>query len=151
MKKFAKATLDEKFKVFMAHIIGLILKITIYQGKKAQKFFLFIEKITILVKYLNFINVFSKKLIKLLPERNRTNHPTIRLKKGNQPPFNLIYSLGLIEFKTFKTYIKTYLTIGFITPSKLSDYAIILFIKNVDGNLSLFVDYGKLKDLIIKN
>ena len=42
------------------------------------------------------------------------NEHAINLEKGNQLPYKPIYSLGLMELETWKTYIKTYLKTGLI-------------------------------------
>ena len=46
------------------------------------------------------------------------NEHAIKLEKDKQPLFESIYSLGLMELETLKTYIKTNLANGFIRPSK---------------------------------
>ena len=66
------------------------------------------------VKYSDFVDVFSKKLANILPERIRANEHAIELEKGKQPPYEPIYSLGLVELETLKTFIKTKLANGFI-------------------------------------
>ena len=52
-----------------------------------------------------------------------------------------IYSLGLVELETLKTYIKTHLKIGFIQLSKFFAGALILFDKKPDNSLQLCMDY----------
>ncbi len=56
-----------------------------------------------------------------------------------------------MELETLKAYIKTYLTTGFIRPSKSLADAPILFDKKPDGSLRLFVNYLGLNNLTIKN
>ena len=56
-----------------------------------------------------------------------------------------------MELKTLKTYIETYLRIGFIWPFKSITDTHILFNKKADSSLSLCVDYQGLNNLIIKN
>lgn len=49
-----------------------------------------------------------------LPEYAGMNNHTIELKEDKQLLHSLIYSLGPVELKTLKIYIKTYLKTGFI-------------------------------------
>ena len=56
--------------------------------------------------------------------------------KGKEPSYGPIYSLGLIELKTLKTYINTNLANSFIYPSKSPTSAFILFIYKPDGRMS---------------
>ncbi len=62
-----------------------------------------------------------------------------------------IYSLGPVELKTFKAYIKNNLANSFIKSSKSPAGAPILFEKKSDKSLRLFVDYRGLNNLTIKN
>ena len=75
----------------------------------------------------------------------------IELQDDKQPPHGPIYSLGLMELETLKTYIETHLKTGFIRPSKSPAGAPILFDKKPDGSLWLCVDYRDLNNLTIKN
>ena len=61
-KEFAKATLNKNINTFEVHISFLSLKskMTIYLSKKAEIALLLDKKITVLVKYLDFVYVFSK-------------------------------------------------------------------------------------------
>lgn len=49
-----------------------------------------------------------------LSKNTSINEHTIKLVEGKQPPYRPIYSLKLVELEILKTYIKTYLKIGFI-------------------------------------
>ncbi len=86
-----------------------------------------------------------------LPENTSMNEHVIKLIKGKQPPYRLIYTLNPMELKTLKTYIETYLKTRFIQPSKSLAVTFILFDKRLDGSLCLGVDYWSLNNLIIKN
>ena len=79
------------------------------------------------------------------------NEHAIKLKEGKQPPFGPIYSLGLVELETLKTYIETNLANGFIWPFKFPAGASILFDRKPDRSLHLCVDYWGLTNLTIKN
>ena len=102
-------------------------------------------------KYSDFTNVFSEEKALILPERTELNKHTINLEDGKQPPYGSIYSLGLVELKTLKTYTKTYLKTRFIRPSKSLACAPILFNKKLNGSLRLCVYYQGLNNLTIKN
>ena len=87
----------------------------------------------------------------MLPERTKLNGHAIDLENGKQPPYWPIYSLGLLELETLKTYIETHLKTRFIQPSKSLADAPILIDQNLDGSLHLCVDYRGLNNLTIKN
>lgn len=52
--------LNKNVKVFMMHVTFLLI-IAIYPAKESQIASLFAKKIKILVKYLDFLNMFLKK------------------------------------------------------------------------------------------
>ncbi len=79
------------------------------------------------------------------------NNHAIKLVDDWQPPYGAIYSLGPVELKTLKTYIKNNLANVFIRPSKSFTRAPILFDKKPDSSLRLCVDYRGLNNLTIKN
>ena len=79
------------------------------------------------------------------------NEHAIKLEEGKQPPFSPIYSLGPVELKTLKTYIKINLANGFIWPFKSPAGALILFDRKPDRSLRLCVDYRGLNNITIKN
>ena len=87
----------------------------------------------------------------MLPEGTKINKHAIKLEDGKQPPYRLIYSLGLVEFETLKIYIETNLVNGFIWPLKSPTGAPILFVCKPNGSLRLCVDYRGLNNLTIKN
>ena len=109
------------------------------------------EKITVLVEYADFANFFSKKLAKVLPERTGINKHTIELEDSKQPSYKLIYSLGLVELETLKTYIKINLANSFIQSLNSPAGAPILFVCKPDNSLQLCVDYQGVNNLTIKN
>lgn len=128
-KDFAKAVLDEDIKTFVIHISSFNLKpMTIDPVRKAQTASLLTEKVTVLVEYLNFAEVFSEKWATKLSKHFDLNKHLINLKLNKQPPYGPIYSLGLVELKTLKTYIETNLINSFIRPSKSPAGALILFV-----------------------
>ena len=86
-----------------------------------------------------------------LPENTGINEHAIKLEEGKQAPFGPIYSLGPVELKTLKTYIKTNLANGFIQPYKSPAGTPILFDQKPDRSLRLYVDDWGLNNIIIKN
>ena len=113
-KEFAKAALDENVEAFVVHVSSLGLRMTIHPAREAQLASLLTEEVTVPVEYSDFADVFSEKSANVLPEQTGANEHAIELKKGKQPPYGPIYSLGPVEFKTLKTYIKTNLSNSFI-------------------------------------
>ena len=119
--------------------------------KAAQIAFLLAEEVRILDEYSDFANVFSEEKALVLPKRTKLNKHALDLEDGNRLSYRSIYSLGLVELETLKTYIETHLKIGFIQSSKSPAGAPILFNKKPDGSLRLCVDYRGLNNLTIKN
>ena len=83
--------------------------------------------------YHEFANVFSKGKADTLPPHCPYNLK-IKLEEGTPPP-NCMYSLSQSELKTLQAFIKEYINIGFVQPSKSPPSAPILFIKKKDGSL----------------
>ena len=110
-KKFAKAALNENIEAFVVHISFLELRMTIYPARKAQLALLLAKKVTVLVEYSDFADVFLEELKNVLPKRTKINEHAIELQEGKQPLYEPIYSLRPVELKTFKTYMRpTWLT-----------------------------------------
>ena len=102
-------------EVFLIYVTSFNLNfMPIYLAQKARIALLVIEKVQILSKYYNFLDVFLEKKALILSKATKSNQHAIKLQKGQQPPYRLIYSLGLVEVKTLKTYIETNLANGFI-------------------------------------
>lgn len=80
----------------------------------------------------------------------RINHHTIKLVDDWQSPYDSIYSFGLVELETLKTFIKNNLANSFIRPSKSPAKTHILIDKKPDRTLQLYINYHGLKNLIIK-
>lgn len=126
-------------------------KMIIHLAWKTQIASLIIKEIVILFEYLDNTDIFSKESAAELPKRSKINKHSIDLEPSKQPPYGPIYNLGPVEMETFKTYIETNLSNGFIRPSKSPAKAPILFIQKPDGSLHLCVDYRGFNNLIIKN
>ena len=109
------------------------------------------KKVIVSTKYSDFTDVFSEKSANVLPERTGANEHAIELHEGKQPSYGPIYNLEPVGLETLKTYIKTYLSNGFIRASKSSVDAPILFVRKPNGSLSLCVNYRGLNKFIIKN
>ena len=102
-------------------------------------------------EYSDFIDVFSEKSANVLPARTGANEHAIELEKGKQSPYGPIYSPGLVELETLKTYIETNLLNDFIQASKLPASAPILFARKPNSSFCLCVDYQRLYNLTIKS
>ena len=102
-------------------------------------------------KYTNFANVFLKKLAKILLKQTTINLHIIKLEADKQQSYSSVYSLDLVDLKTFKTNIKTNLVNNFFRLLKSLASAFILFIHQLNGNLHLCIYYWGSNNLIIKN
>ena len=97
--------LNLDFKIFVIYILALKIKIKILID--------FLDKISILAKYLNYTNIFLLEFIaKLLKYSN--NNSTIKLEKRKQLLYSLIYSLKPIGLENLKAFIKINLANRFI-------------------------------------
>ena len=155
-KEFAKAALDAKSETFIMHIAALealLARMFIHPLREAQIAVLNQKKAPTKVsgKYSDFSDVFSVKEALILLEQTKLSKHAIELKDNKQRLYRPIYYIGLMELKTLKTYIKTYLKTGLIWPSKFLAGALILFDKKPDGSLFLCINYWNLNNLTIKN
>lgn len=112
---------------------------------------LLVEKVTIFAEYLNFGDIFLKKLAEVLAKWTRVNKHSIKLEESKQLFYSLIYNLGPVELKTLKIYIKTNLTNGFIRPTKSLVVVSIVFVKKFDSSFSLYINYSGFNNLTINN
>ena len=76
-KEIAKAALDKNIKAFMVHVSSLRLRMTIYPAKKVQMALLLAKKITVLVKYLDFTDVFLEKSANVFSKQAEINDHVI--------------------------------------------------------------------------
>ena len=111
--------MNKNSKAFIVYITFFNSEITIYLARKAQIALPLAKKVIVLAEYSDFANLFSKKSADIFLERNKVNEQAIKLDKDKQLLYRLMYSLGLVELKTLKTYIKTNLANGFIRVLKL--------------------------------
>ena len=141
-KEFVIAALDADSKTFIVYVaireqeemaMNLDRKAQIKAQSGAQSgvqvgVLLFNEALTeVPAEYSNYSNVFLAENAVEPPENTGMNEHAIKLEEGKQPLFGPIYSLGLVELETLKTYIKTNLANGFIQSSKSPAGAPILF------------------------
>lgn len=113
--KFAKVAADKNIEAFVMHVTSLNLcLILIYLARKAQIAFLLTRKVSISNKYLDFNNAFLEKKFLVLLKITDLNQHTIKLQDSQQLFYRPISSLGLVELKILKNYIKTNLANSFI-------------------------------------
>lgn len=86
--------------------------------QKAQITLLVIKKVIVLNMYLNFANIFLKKIAIKLFKYFVFNKQSIGLKPNKQLLYRSIYSLRLMKLKSLKTYIKIKLANNFIYFAK---------------------------------
>ena len=139
-KEFAAVALDPKHETFVIYVTSLH---STSLNTRPRISGLIAEKVPTKVptKYLDFANIFSPDLVFKFPEHIRINNHAIKLVNSQQPPYGPLYSLGPIELKILKAYIKTNLANGFIKPSKLPTGICILFNQKSNGFFYLSIDY----------
>ena len=140
-------------KTFVVYVtIQEYEEMPMYSKKPAQIKVLLFDKasIEVLIKYSNYNNVFlGENAIKLLVH-TKINNYAIELEEDKQRFFEPIYSLGLVELKTLKIYIKTNLADSFIKPFKSHSKIFILFDWKPDRSFCLYVNYWGLNNITIK-
>ena len=154
--------MDADSKTFIVYVaIQEQEEMVVDPGKKAQieaqskaqvRVLLFNKASTkVPAEYFDYSNVFSAKNIAELSKNTGMNEYAFELKEGKQPPFRPIYSLGLVELETLKTYIETNLSNGFIRPSKSPAGVPILFNWKPNESLHFYINYWGLNNITIKN
>lgn len=86
----------------------------IYPACKAQITLLMVREVTILAKYSDFLDIFSKKSVTELLKHFVINKHSINLELSKQPSYSPIQSLVPIKLKILKTYININLANSFI-------------------------------------
>ena len=128
----------ENVKAFVVYVTFLNLNLMpIHPAQKTKIALLVIQKMQIPSEYSDFSDIFSKKEGSILPKIPEMSQHAIELQAGQQPSYRPIHSLGLVELKTLKTYIKTNLANGFIWSSKSPAGAFIFFVGKPDSSLRL--------------
>lgn len=115
-REFAKAVLDKNFETFVIYMVALEAESSIYSLQTTQIAALQSDKahIEIPAKYSNFADVLSPALAMEFSKNKKINEHNIGLLKSKQAPYGSIYTFSLVELKTLKTYIETYIKTEFI-------------------------------------
>ena len=101
--------------------------------------------------YKEYSDVFDEtEANELFFHREKLNH-AIELKKEKSSSCDFLYNLSEHELSVFKKYIDKHLKNDFISRSKSSAEASILFIKKTDESLRLCVNYRELNAIVVKN
>ena len=101
--------------------------------------------------YKKYSDVFDEtKANELSFHREKLDH-AIKLKKEKSSLCDFLYNLSEHELSILKKYIDKHLKNKFISRSKSSVEASILFIKKTDESLRLCVNYKELNAIVIKN
>ena len=145
--------ISERKEIVMDPVKKAQIKVQSGAQSKAQIGTLIFNKVStkVLAEYSDCSNVFSAENVTKLLENTRINEYTIKQKENKQPSFCPIYSLGLVELKTLKSYIKTNLANNFICLFKSPAGTPILFNKKLDGSFCLCIDYWGLINITFKN
>ena len=93
------------------------------------------------IEYSDFADVFFLELVSKFLKYTRINDHAIELVDNQQPPYSLIYSLGLVELEILKSYIKINLANSFIRLSKSIAGASIFFDKKSNKSFQLCIAY----------
>lgn len=152
-KDFATAVFDLENEAFVIPVASISQDSDTHPSQRVQITLLKVNEtsISLLLKYIDFVNLIFKYLAFELPKYIGITNNAIKPITEQQSTYELIYSLELIELETLKTYIKTILANGLIRLSKFSAGAIYLFIKKPDRSFQLFVNYRDFNNLTIKN
>ena len=118
---------------------------------KALKITSFVDSVTLLpFEYHDFLDVFSRELTNILPERRLYDHK-IQLQKGKTPTFEPLYDMSQDELRVLKKYLKDNLVKGFIQVSSFLAASSILFVKKPSEELRFCVNYRDLNAMTVKN
>ena len=137
------AALNGDNEILVLHVTALAEPaiMPIYSSCQAYIILLTSEKIGISAEYSDFFNIFSSDLATKLLEHNRINDHSIDLLDNKQLFYDPIYTLGLVELKTLKIYIKANKASSFIKLFKFFTNVLILFTQKKDNSLHLYVNY----------
>ncbi len=94
--------------------------------------------------------MFSKAKASVLTDHQPYNLK-ITLEDGTAPPLGPVYSLSQEELKAHHKFIDENVAMGFITPSRSSHKAPVLFIKKKDGSLQLCVNFQGINHITKKD
>ena len=113
----------------------------IHHTIKAQTALFIAEKVSILAKYLDYINIFLKTLAKVFLKQTGINKYIIKLQNGKQLSYKLIYSLSLVQLKILKTHIEKNLANNFVWPLKSLISLFLFFVKKLKNIICLCINY----------
>jgi len=118
---------------------------------KALKITSFVDFVMLLLfEYHNFLNVFSCKLMNILPEQHFYDHK-IQLQKSKTSIFESLYNMSQDELQILKKYLKNNLIKDFIQVSSFFVISSILFVKKSSEELKFCVNYWSLNVMTVKN
>ncbi len=100
-------------------------------------------------QYVDLAKVFNEKIANILSEHDSQNLAIDT--QDISSSFESLYNLSKKEFKMLRKYLDKHLQNEFITLSKSTCAALILFIKKKTNDLRLCVDYRELNAIIVKN
>ena len=75
----------------------------IHLARKTQIVLLVAKKVKILIKYLDFLDIFLEEKALILSEAIKLNQNAIELQKGQLLFYRPIYNLSSVKLKTLKT------------------------------------------------
>lgn len=137
--KFIEAILDRNSDIFVVHVAVLgfpksvmsthLLRTLLLGSLQQEK-----ASVKVCKEYVEWSVVFLLNLVMKLPENTEINKHAIKLVKGKQSLYTLIYTISLIELKMLKTYIETHFKMELIRASKSSLRALILFHKKSNSS-----------------
>ena len=113
------------------------------QGKDKKKIAIYC-----ILKVCEFADVFPEELKQLPPHREMDF--SIEVYPGIDPISIAPYRMAPLEIKELKSQLQELQGKGFIRPSTLPWGALVLFVKNKDGSLRLYVYYWKLNRVTVK-
>jgi len=118
---------------------------------KALKITSFVDSVMLLLpEYHDFLDVFSRELTNILPERRLYDHK-IQLQKGKTSIFEPLYDMSQDELRILKKYLKNNLIKDFIQVSSFFAISLILFVKKSSEELRFCVNYQGLNVMTVKN
>lgn len=120
-------------------------------AQEAWIILLLIEKVIIVVKYLDITIFFQKKSPIEVSKYWNINIHIINSEIDKKLVESLIYNLRLVKLETFKTYFKTNLANNLILSFKSFVTIFILFVRELDSIFCLCINYKSINNLIIKN